>query len=301
VAANLSLTERVAIARRASLLTISVNVVLTVARGLVGFLAGSSAVLADAANSGADIFASLVVLGGTQIAARPPDVDHQFGHEKAEAVAAKVVGLLVTGTGIAMVISATGNLRGGAYGEVGGAAIWISLFSIMVKQVLARFLTSVSVRTGNRALAADAKNQRVDVLASGAALVGALGSRLGLPILDPLMALVVAILIVRMGIGLYVGSVNALMDPAPPAPVMAQIGRIVRSAEGVRALDSIRSRQVGGSIYVECKIGVDGHLSVDEGHQIAGMVRGLLRDQVGVRDALVHVNPYRPERSHEES
>jgi cation diffusion facilitator family transporter len=150
VSGNLSPTERAAIARRASLITISINVILTVARGLVGFLAGSSAVLADAANSGADIFASLVVLGGSQIAAKPPDLDHQFGHEKAEAVAAKVVGLLVTGTGIATVISAVGNLRGGVYGEVGGAAVWVSLFSIVIKEVLARFLTSVGARRGTR-------------------------------------------------------------------------------------------------------------------------------------------------------
>jgi cation diffusion facilitator family transporter len=294
VSGNLSPVERAAIARRASLVTIFINIALTVGRVVVGMASGSAAVLADSANSGSDIFASLVVMGGSQIAARPPDIQHQFGHEKAEAVAAKIVGLLVTGTGIGTFVSALAALRGGSYEAVGGAAIWVSLLSILIKEGLARFLTSVGLRTGNQALAADAKNQRVDVFASGAALVGALGSRLGLPILDPLMALVVAILIVRMGISLYVGSVNALMDPAPPASVVAQIEGIVRTAEGVLSLDNLRSRQVGGSIYVECKIGVDGNLTVDEGHQIAGRVRRLLREQVGVRDALVHVNPHRP-------
>lgn len=296
MAGNLSPAERAAIARRASLLTILINVVLTIARGLIGILSGSSAVLADAANSGADIFASLVVLGGSQIAARPPDEDHQFGHEKAEAVAAKVVGLLVTGTGIAAVFTAIHDLRGGQYGPVGGAAVWISLFSILVKELLGRFLNSVGTRIGNQALVADAKNQRTDVYASLAALVGALGGRMGLPILDPLMALIVALLIVRMGVVLYVGSVNALMDPAPPEPVVAKIEGIVESTEGVRSLDQIRSRQVGGSVYVECKIGVDGALTVDAGHEIAGHVRRRLREEVGVRDALVHVNPYRPDR-----
>ncbi|HLO02546.1 MAG TPA: cation diffusion facilitator family transporter [Symbiobacteriaceae bacterium] len=297
MSANLAPAERAAIARRASLLTILINVVLTVARVIAGLASGSTAVLADAANSGTDIFASLVVLGGSQIAARPPDEDHQFGHEKAEAVAAKVVGLLVMGTGIATGVGALQALRGGEFSPIGPAAIWVSLGAVVVKEVLARFLTSVGRRVENQALIADAQNQRGDVFASGAALVGALGGAFGLPILDPVMALVVAILILRMGVTLYIGSINTLMDPAPPAAVTQQIERIIRGAEGVQALDGIRSRQVGGSIYVECKIGVDGHLTVDEGHQIAGRVRRLLREQMDVRDAIVHVNPYQPQRA----
>lgn len=270
---------------------------LTVARVLAGFASGSTAVLADAANSTTDILASLVVLGGSQIAARPPDEDHQFGHEKAEAVAAKVVGLLVMGTGVVTAFGAVQGLRGGEFEAVGPAAIWVSLGAVVIKEVLARFLTRVGRQVENEALVADAQNQRGDVFASAAALVGALGGAYGLPILDPVMALVVALLILRMGLMLYIRSVNTLMDPAPPAEVTRRIEQIIEGTEGVRSLDSIRSRQIGGSIYVECKIGVDGHLTVDEGHQIAGRARRLLREELDVRDAIVHVNPYQPERA----
>lgn len=282
------------------MLTILINLALTVARVIAGFASGSTAVLADAANSATDIFASLVVLGGSQIAARPPDEDHQFGHEKAEAVAAKVVGLLVMGTGVATAVGAIQSLRGGEFEPIGPAAIWVSLAAVVIKEVLARFLTSVGRRVENQALVADAQNQRGDVFASGAALVGALGGAFGLPILDPVMALVVALLILRMGLKLYIGSINTLMDPAPPAPVTRRIEGIIKGALGVRALDALRSRQIGGSVYVECKISVDGSLTVDEGHQIAGRVRRLLREQLDVRDAIVHVNPYQPERVREE-
>lgn len=284
------------IARRASLLTILINLALTIARIVAGLSSGSTAVLADAANSATDILASLVVLGGSQIAARPPDEDHQFGHEKAEAVAAKVVGLLVMGTGVVTAIGAVQGLRSRALEPVGLAAIWVSLGAVVIKELLARFLTSVGRRVANQALVADAENQRSDVFASGAALVGALGGAFGLPILDPVMALVVALLILRMGLTLYVRSVNALMDPAPPAAVSQQLEQIIAETEGVRCLDSLRSRQIGGSIYVECKIGVDGQLTVDQGHQIAGRVRRLLREQLDVRDAIIHVNPFQPER-----
>lgn len=289
--------ERAGIARRASLLTIGINFALTIIRVIAGLGAGSTAVLADAANSATDIFASLVVLGGSQIAARPPDADHQFGHEKAEAVAAKVVGLLVMGTGLATAVGALQDLRAGEFSAVGAAAVWVSLAAVLIKEVLARFLLSVGRRVENQALIADAENQRGDVFASGAALVGALGGTFGLPILDPVMALVVAGLILRMGVKLYISAVNSLMDPAPPAGVMRQLTELISGVEGVQALDALRSRQVGGSIYVECKIGVEGSLTVDQGHQIAGQVRRLLREELDVRDAIIHVNPYRPERA----
>lgn len=270
---------------------------LTTVRVIAGLASGSTAVLADAANSATDIFASLVVLGGSQIAARPPDAEHQFGHEKAEAVAAKVVGLLVMGTGVVTAFGAVQGLREGEFSPIGAMAIWVSLGAIVIKEALARFLSATGRRVANQALIADSENQRGDVFASLAALIGALGGAFGLPILDPVMAVVVALLILRMGLKLYIGSVHTLMDPAPPAEVTQQIEQIIQGTEGVRCLDSVRSRQIGGSIYVECKISVDGRLTVNEGHQIAGCVRRLLREQLAVRDTLVHVNPYQPERA----
>jgi cation diffusion facilitator family transporter len=298
VSGQLRSAERAALARRASLWTICINLAITVARAMAGYLAGSTAVMADAANSATDIFASLVVLGGSQIAARPPDPEHQFGHEKAEAVAAKVVGLFVTATGFLTGLGAIRDLHPLRVEAIGQAAVWVSIFSIVIKEVLYRFLTSIAGRTGNQAIRADAKNQRVDVFASTAALIGALGGRLGYPVLDPLMAIVVSVIILRMGISLYVGSIQVLMDPAPPTAVMTEIRHVIRQTDGVRAVDSVRARQIGDSIYVDCKIQVDGSLTVEEGHQIAGHVRRLLREQVdGVRDVLVHVNPCRP-RAH---
>ncbi|HYG58522.1 MAG TPA: cation diffusion facilitator family transporter, partial [Symbiobacteriaceae bacterium] len=91
---------------RAGFLTITVNLFLTLARGAAGWLSGSTAVLADAANSGTDILATLVVLGGSRIAAKPPDEDHPYGHHKAEPVAAKIVGLIVAFAGIMTALGA---------------------------------------------------------------------------------------------------------------------------------------------------------------------------------------------------
>jgi cation diffusion facilitator family transporter len=295
VSQTLQPDQRQRLVSRAGLITISINVVLTVLRAIAGLASGSTAVLADAANSGTDIFATLVVLGGARIAARPPDEDHPYGHEKAEPVAAKIVGLIVTAAGAATAFGAFQALRGGGAVTVGSLAAWVTGGSIAVKEVLARFLTRVAKQTDNEALMADAANQRTDVLASAAALSGALGARLGLPALDPAMGLLVAGLILRMGLGLYWRSVTRLMDPAPDPKTMSDLTYAAATVDGVVSVDGVKARIFGAGIYVDCKICVDGALTVAEGHQIAHAVKAAVRGTVAeVRDVLVHVNPCLP-------
>ncbi|MDF2628491.1 MAG: cation efflux system protein [Symbiobacteriaceae bacterium] len=288
----LSTADRQRLVTRASLLTISVNVTLTLARGAAGWLSGSTAVLADAANSGTDILATLVVLGGARIAAQPPDPGHPYGHEKAEPVAAKIVGLIVAFAGAMVALGALGTLRTGGAEEVGALAAWVTGASIIIKEILARHLIGVARHTENEALMADASNQRTDVLASAAALVGALGARMGIPVLDPAMGLVVSALILRMGLSLYWRSVNNLMDPAPEPETMTALRSAAAGVAGVVSVDELKARLFGSGIYVDCKVCVNAQLTVEEGHRIAHEVKQACRAAAaGVRDVLVHVNP----------
>lgn len=278
-------------AARAGIITITVNALLTLARAAAALAAGSTAVMADAANSGTDVVATLVVLGGSRIGAIPADEDHPYGHEKAELVAAKLVGALVIFTGVITAVGAWRALQTG--GEpVGLVAAAVSGASIVVKEVLARFLLGVAQRTGNQALKADAANQRTDVLAATAALAGALGARFGLAGLDPAMGLLVAGIITRMGLGLYWQAASDLMDRAPEADIMTALNKATASVAGVIRVDRVKARVFGSGIYVDCKIKVDGDLTVREGHRIAGRVKEAVRRSVPeVKDVLVHVNP----------
>jgi cation diffusion facilitator family transporter len=292
VSQALSAGERQRQISRAGIVTISANIMLTAFRVLAGVLSGSTAMIADAANSGTDIFATLVVMGGTRVAAQPPDPGHPYGHEKAEPVAAKIVGLIVTAAGVITFIGSLQALHAGGAEAVGAIALWVAGGSIIAKELLARYLTRVAKRTDNEALMADGANQRTDVLASGAALVGALGARLGYPILDPAMGLLVAGLILRMGLSLYWRSVTRLMDPAPEPETMAELTYAVATVDGVLSVDEVKARIFGSGIYVDCKICVDEDLTVAEGHRIAHRVKEAMRGAVDdVRDVLVHVNP----------
>lgn len=283
--------ERHRAAARAGVITMAVNLLLTGVRAAAALAAGSTAVLADAANSGTDVLATLVVLGGSRIAAIPPDEGHPYGHEKAELVAAKLVGVLVAATGVVTALGAWQALQTGGE-SVGLIAALVTGASIGVKEILARYLLRVARDTGNQALRADAANQRTDVLASTAALVGALGARFGFPGLDPAMGLLVAGLIIRMGLGLYWHAVSGLMDPAPEPATMAALQEAAAGVAGVISVDRIKARVFGSGIYVDCKVCVDANLTVREGHSIAGRVKEAVRTAVpAVKDVLVHVNP----------
>lgn len=289
---SLSRDERQRLINQAGTLTIGLNLTLTLLRGWAGLLAGSTAVLADAANSGTDILATLVVLGGSRIAAQPPDPDHLYGHEKAEPVAAKIVGILVTLTGVVAGLGSLRALRTGGE-EVGLVASVVTAASIVAKEVLARHLGRLGERVQSQALLADSINQRTDVLASGAALVGALGGRFGFPLLDPAMGLLVAGLILRMGMRLYWEAVRDLMDRAPEASVIIELYRAVSEVPGVRRVDDLKARIFGPFIHVDCKISVDGEQSVAEGHRIGKRVKAALLAAVPTcRDVMVHINPH---------
>lgn len=287
--------ERRRLTLRAGVLTIGVNVTLTIVRVIVGLVAGSTAVIADAVNSGTDILTTLVVIGGARIASRPPDPGHPYGHGKAEPVAAKLVGLVVILTGLLTGLGAMRVLQGGELEPVGVLAAWVTAGSIGVKEALARHLLRVGRRLRSPAVMADGANQRTDALSSVAALVGVVGARAGLPALDPIMGVAVAVLILRMGLGLYWRSIHDLMDPAPEHAVMERLQGAVLAIDGVMRIDGLRARLFGAFIYVDCEIQVDGGLTVREGHEIARRVkRAVLRAEPAVSGVLVHVNPDRP-------
>jgi cation diffusion facilitator family transporter len=291
----LSQADRQHVVARAGGITIVTNVALTALRLIAAMLSGSTAMMADAANSGTDILATLVVMGGTRIAAMPPDPEHPYGHEKAEPVAAKLVGILVTVTGVLAALGAWHALQTGLDAPVGGIAAVVAGGSILVKEGLARYLTAIARRLESQAILADALNQRTDVLASGAALIGSLGGRFGVPVLDPVMGLVVAVLILRMGLRLYWRAVADLMDPAPEPERVAHLVQAAAGVAGVLSVDTVKARVAGAGIYVECEVCVDSRITVAQGHAIAGIVqRAVSAADPFVRDVLVHVNPCDP-------
>ena len=288
--------DRYQMANRVSWTTMIGNILLTAVKAGVGMVSQSSALVADALHSGSDIATTVVVLYSMRISQVPPDHEHPYGHGRAESIGAKVLSVVLVLVGVSMGTSSIRQLVSGTYAMPGRLALWATLLSILVKEGMYRYTVAVGKEINSPALVADALHHRSDAFSSVAAFFGVLGARRGFPVLDPLAAAVVAIFIVKMGIDVFRTSLDELMDAQVHDGLRAEVQKHAMSIRGVEHVDDLRVRQYGPHYVIDLKVSVDKKLTVLEGHEIAGQVKGILRDALPtVGDVFVHVNPY-PDR-----
>lgn len=285
--------ERGKIYQRVVLLTLSANVFLTLLKGIAGFKAGSSALVADTFHSGGDIVASSVILLGLCLASKPPDKCHHYGHEKIEFVLTALVSLLLLYIAYEL-ISVTINekimLNVTRVPDV--MALWVSAVCMIIKEAMFRFTVYRGQKLNSTALLADAWHHRTDAFILGGIFIGVGGSRLGYPLMDYLVGLVIAVLIIIMALRLGKSSLQGLIDTAPEQEKMKAISSVIQGVRGVEELHKLRGRSTGICTYLEAKIGVDAGISVQEGHEIAREIKTCVqRAFPEIVDLTIHLNP----------
>lgn len=283
---------KIALGKKTSNVALIVNVSLMLLKAAAGFLANSTAIIADAFNSGTDIFATIVVFSGLRIAYLPPDEKHHYGHAKAESVVSKIVSIIIMITGITIGWSAVRQVISGEYETPGFLAVIISFVSIIIKYLLYRYTNRMGKLIGSSSLLADSFNHRSDILASTSVLVGVAGARFGFPILDPFAGIIVSIVILKTGISIYMNAVEELMDTAPDALIIDDIMKNILLTEGVLMVQDIKARKHGSKLLIDLKICVDSELTVEEGHEIASEAKRTLMSNIkNIQDVMIHVNP----------
>ena len=164
--------ERHNVGERTAWYTLIGNLVLTAAKAVIGFSSGSMVVLSDAAHSGSDALSTVFVILGLKIAQQPPDEKHPYGHSRAETIAAKLVALLLILVGANFAYSAVRAIISRNYHSPGIGALWISIVSILSKEIMYQYTIRVGKKIDSPALIADAWHHRSDALSSVAALIG---------------------------------------------------------------------------------------------------------------------------------
>lgn len=260
-----------------------------------GAVWASQAVLADGVHSLSDAAGSAAVLYGRRVAADPPDEEHPYGHEKAESLAAFATGLLLLAAALSIAWEAAARLLAGSPGGPGLPAVGIAVVAILVKEYTYRRSRRAARAIGSAGLEANAADSRADVWSSAAALLGVALARAGWRWADPAMALAVSALLVASGGRLARGSLHELLEGRSSA-IEGAVRRAALGVRGVEQLHGLRTRTMGRFILVDLKIGVDGRMSVSEGHAVAGAVAAAVHAAAPpVREVLVHVNPARPD------
>ena len=281
---------------QAGLLT---NACLVFVKLFAGIIGHSNALIADAVESSADIFSSLIVWMGLSIAARPADEDHPYGHGKAEPLAAAVVSLMLLGAAIGISIIAIRDIMT-PHHLPSPFTLFVAAGVIVVKEILYRRVSRVAREVGGTAIVADAWHHRADAISSLAAFIGIsialIGGR-GWEAADDWAALVAALVVAVNGLRTLRPAISGLMDEAPDRSVKERVLHAATEVEGVRSVENLNVRGSGLGFYVDVHVKADPTLSLEDAHEIAAKVKyAILAAVPSVVGVLIHMEPYKENR-----
>ncbi|MBL8177931.1 MAG: cation transporter [Bryobacterales bacterium] len=282
-------------ARRISLLSMGVSAALAALKLSVGWLAGSTAVMADGAEAAGDVVSSAVVYFGLALAAMPPDENHPYGHGRLEILSGFTVGVMLALAGAGIAITSMQRLYVVATPPK-GFAVYAMIVSVAAKSILSAVKFHYAKRTGSDGLRADAWNDAVDIL-SGVVALGALSLTLLNPArflaADSIGGIVVGLLVIFLGLMVVRDSSLQLMDTMPGEAMLSEVRRVALLVPGALGVEKCFARKTGLQYHVDLHLEVDPELTVRQSHDIATQVRKRLQaDLEWVADVLVHVEPH---------
>jgi cation diffusion facilitator family transporter len=284
---------RAAEAQRATWVSVWVNLVMTVAQIIVGWLANSQSLIAHGLHSFSDLLSDFLVIYASRQSAHPADSAHPYGHARVETAATLILGasLALIGSGI-LWESGMRLQHVAALPPVEWAALWVAIATVLAKEGLYRYLIRVAERLRSQLLIANALHTRADAASALVVVVGIGGALVGWPFLDLLAAALMGFMILRMGVQLAWGALKELIDTGLDESRVAAIRATLLATPGVLGLHDLRTRRMAHQALVDAHVQVDSRISVSEGHLIAETARArVLREYPDVLDVLVHIDP----------
>ncbi len=270
-----------------------INLFLSVIKVSFGILGQSTALIADGIHSLSDLASDGLVLIAVRLGSREADDDHPYGHARFETMATIILGLtliLVAG-GIAW-DAVERLLNPGRLLIPDVQTLGIAAISILANEWLYHYTRRVAKITRSKLLLANAWHHRSDAISSVVVLIGIAAVLTGYVYADAIAAVIVGIMIAKIGVSLVLESVRELVDTSLPDDQVAKIRNQIAKTDGVKAIHLIRTRKMGEDAYVDLHIQVDSYISVSEGHMIADLVRYNLRQNFEeIADVLVHTDP----------
>ena len=284
--------QRAAAATRSTWVSVAVNVVLSSLQIVVGIVAASQGLVADGIHSLSDLVADFVVLIAGRHSQKDADEDHPYGHQRFENAASLALGLLLLGVGVGMVWSAVGKLQTpDSIPTAHAVALWVALAALVAKELLFRYMLAVAKRVKSGMLVANAWHARSDAASSLVVSLGLVGNLLGYPLLDPVAALIVGLMVAKMGWGFGWDALHDLMDRAVDEDEAQAIRETLLKTPGVAGVHDVRTRKMGDMVVADAHIEVDALLTVEEGHNIAVAARAAVMQRHRVLNLMTHVDP----------
>jgi len=262
-------------------------------KAVAAVITGSISILAQTADSFLDLFAIAFTIFAIGMATKPADKEHPFGHGKVENIAAVVQAVLIFTAGGLIIYSAVRRIILGTTVELSEAGIGVMLISIIASIFLSRHLLKVSRATDSPALEANARNIAADVYSAAGVLVGLVAIRLtGLNILDPIIALAVALLILKTGYDVMRKSFGGLVDAKLPEVEENIIKKCITTHESeIVSFHKLRTRKVGNQRHVDLHLVIPKSTSVEEAHRLCDCLEQEIASSLEHTDVTIHVEP----------
>lgn len=297
-------TEEAADSRRQGIYRVTlwgstVNLLLVVCKFAAGVLGGSAAMVADAVHSLSDFVTDVVVLLFVRLSGKPCDVDHEFGHGKYETLATAIIGLMLGGVGLGVLWSGGSEIVRWWQGETlrapGLIALGAALLSLLSKELLYQWTVRQGRRLRSAAVVANAWHHRSDALSSLGTTAGIGGAILlgeAWRVLDPLAAVVVSVLILKVAVQLFVPSMEELLEKSLPEEEENEIRAVILEQPGCTDPHNLRTRRIGNYCAIDVHFRMDGQTTIDEAHRATREIEDRLRERFGPQTLITtHVEP----------
>jgi len=270
-----------------------VNLLLAIVKIIVGHIGFSHALFVDGIHSLSDLLSDALVLYGAKQGDKNPDEDHPYGHDRIETLVTVLFGIILLMVGLGIIIDSIGRLsQQGVTETPSNLALAIALVSVISKEALYQYTIHFANTLKSSLLKANAWHHRSDAISSIVVLVGVAGSIYGVAYLNIVAAVIVAMMIAKIGWDLIYDGVNELVDKGLETEELDRIKSLIETIPGVSEMHMLRTRQMGSKALVDVHIQVTPHVSVSEGHRISDEVSNRLVNEIEVvSQVLVHIDP----------
>ncbi len=287
--------KQIQIAMEVSQKSLAVNVILSAIKFIAGVVAHSGAMISDAIHSASDVFSTIIVMIGVKLSAKAEDKEHPYGHERLECVAAIILAMLLFLTGIFIGYESVQKILAAETEKLavpGTLAIAAAVVSIIVKEMMFWYTRHYAKLIHSEALMADAWHHHSDALSSVGALIGIVGARMGLPVLDPVAGLFICFFIAKAAFDIFKDAVEKMVDHNCDEAFENALREKILSYSEINSIDLMKTREFGNRIYVELEISVDGQLPLIEAHEIAENLHDdIEKNFPSVKHIMIHLNP----------
>ncbi|MBL4647671.1 MAG: cation transporter [Gammaproteobacteria bacterium] len=285
------MTQRYKDIKRVTLIGASANLFLATTKVTAGWLGYSHALFADGIHSFSDLLTDALVLVAAKYGSQHADDAHPYGHARFETVATLLLSLFVIIVGLIIAYDAIEQMIKQDNVVPNSFVIWFAALSIIINEIIYRYTLHIAKRIHSDLLKANALHSRSDAASSLVVFIGVLGSLMGWHYLDTIAAIIVGLLIIKMGFKIAWDNLRELVDTGLNVKELITIKKVINTVPGVRAIHELRTRKMAGRALLDVHIIVDAMISVSEGHHIAERVIQALHKEIHIiDDVTVHID-----------